>query len=261
MNTFAKAILGWGLVLHAGLTQASLVTTYSPSSQEPGAYPAWSASFTFSKNGASALKFTQADVLPEGSTTTTSTVQEQSGASKPYETKRVDMALDSVTSDTSTGKIIQYVASGGFSLTLGPSGDLQVGGGRLVFHDLWMSVAPDGQASVYGDLTGQSLGGASMTYQGLIWTSVAEAGQGSPNPNSGFVRLFPDVTLPQLVFDASAFAVVTDAFGLNPEGLAYSAFRSAAGNFGRLTVSSVPEPGTHALLGLGLFAMGVLARR
>jgi hypothetical protein len=259
MNTTAKVMLGWGLALCAGLAHASQVAVGSPSSLEPGAPLSWAATLTFSKNAASVLKLTQSTVLPEGSKNTTSTVQAQFDTTKPYATTRVDMGLDQIIYDNTTGKISQYVVPGGFSLTLGASSDLQLDGGHLAFHDLGLVVAPDGQTSVYGNLTGQSLGGAQVAYRGLIWTGVADTGQVSFN--GLYFRPFADVTLPQLAFTTAAFEAMAGAFGLNPDGLTYAAFQSTAGNFGRLTVSSVPEPGANALLAMGLFGVAVLARR
>jgi len=215
--------------------------------------------FTASRNLAAWLSLHQNVPAPVGLGVVSSTMVEYpngNGDPVAYVVPTLTTPVTTVTYDNTTGDIRYVSTSGGMRISSQAVASLlDIPGGQVQIEDLAIAFAPDHSASVYGHLRGLSATGASVDSQRLLFTAASGNVSGST-----IVSASPDFqfTLSHLFLTQDGFDDMVTALGISHVDISYSALQYTGDDFGSLTIgapSSVPEPGSMGLMGLGLMGL------
>ncbi|KGM40541.1 hypothetical protein JY96_12195 [Aquabacterium sp. NJ1] len=176
-----------------------------------------------------------------------------------YTQASVAMPVSSLTIDTVAIAPLGVTTAGGLTLSM-PALKSISSGGSLTVTDLNIDLA---NKKVYATLIGSN--GLGTVKNAYLWDIGSVTG---PELITGFDShcgayndcqyLAPGMTLTGLRFTSGSYTQFSQALGLSQLG--WAAFDGPA-DFGTITMGVVPEPGTPALMGLGLAGLLIGKRR
>ncbi|MDO9237850.1 MAG: PEP-CTERM sorting domain-containing protein [Aquabacterium sp.] len=189
------------------------------------------------------------------------------------------MTIDDVTNNvlqvatvggaTQTAPVLKSVSSGGVMTVT----DLRV---DLVNKRVYANIISNNALNAAGDKTlnnfhlwdvmGKAQYGADGSFTGYdASTAIVGSTTMTVEPYPVWTGNFPPVWLDNHGITLNGLKITADGFDAFSKGLGLlSLGRSAlldVNDFGTLTVGTVPEPSTYALMGLGLFGLSLVARR
>jgi len=128
-----------------------------------------------------------------------------------------------------------------------PDDTVFMAGGTFELSNIHWDLSDTGSANVWATASGTGIGSTD-----LLAFSV---------PAGSLTRTPFTVSFGNLVMSSTALDLMTQAFGADPTGLAYSSLRAAMSKMGSVNVSPVPELSSWSQLSLGLLGLSGLALR
>ncbi|KGM40543.1 hypothetical protein JY96_12205 [Aquabacterium sp. NJ1] len=231
------------MFLAAGLASAASVTVptntlYNGFYLEPQA-----ARLDFSVDLLAALDTSKTNVVGYGAATAT-VLKDSDG----FYTEATDAApITSLTIDTGTQQVLSFSTTGGVTMTA-PVLKSVSSGGSLTVTDLNIDLA---NKKIYATLIGGN--GVGTLNNVYLWDIGSITGSTSTQNSGTYIT-----TLTGLSITTEGFNKVMTSLGLFNFG---ESALTGVTDFGTITVVAVPEPGTPALMGLGLAGLLISKRR
>lgn len=249
MKFALKTIVAATAFAAAGLASAASVTVPANTAYN-GLSFSGSGSLSFSADLMGALDTGKVTVANYGSATTT-VLKDSDGF---YSQVSASAPITSLTIDTSSYAVLGAATTGGATQTA-PALKSVSSGGSLTVTDLNVDLA---NKKVYATIIGGN--GVGTLNNFYLWDIGSITGATSVTGAGTFTT-----TLSGLKITSSGFNTFVQSLGLLTLG---KSALSGVTDFGTVTstivaknVAAVPEPSTYALMGLGLAAMGMVARR
>lgn len=173
-------------------------------------------------------------------------------------------AVTGLTYDDSSAQVLKVNTQVGLGLILPADPTLQIGGGSAQIRVSQLDLSQPNTVAVYGSIIGTSKANVAVNFTGLLASTSPSQLTGSTVPTDLSAQPL-SITASQLMLSSEALGALDAVYMLDAAGLGHASLLSGGASLGSLNVKvsmgTIPEPGSAVLMGLGIAALGWQARR